>query len=253
MKKPVLIVIVTILALGTSFASAPESIVRAGNEHYLDARYEEAVLAYKSVLDSGYASAELYFNLGNAYFKSHDITMALVNYERALILDPNDEDVLHNISIARDFVVDRIEVMPEFFLRAWFRGFIRIIDVDSWALLSVLSFITALFFLLVYFLAARINLRRISFWLGVFLVIVSLSSFVFASRSRDLVMNHKRALILTPSVTIKSSPDKQSGTDLFLLHEGTLVIVEDELGEWREVVLSDGNRGWLKETDLVRL
>jgi tetratricopeptide (TPR) repeat protein len=253
MKKSIFLYMVLIYSCGMMFAADPAATLQEGNLHYTEARYEEAVAAYESIIDSGYVSAELYYNLGNAYFKSHNITMALVNYERARILDPDDEELLHNLAIAREFVVDRIEVLPEFFLRAWFRDFIRILDIDAWALLSVISFIASLGFLLLYFLAARISLRRMGFWLGIFLIIVSLSGLFIGYQSRNLVMNHNRAIILTPSVTIKSSPDEQSGTDLFLLHEGTLVTVEDELGEWREVVLTDGNRGWLRETDLVRI
>ena len=181
------------------------------------------------------------------------MTMALLNYERALILDPNDAEIIHNLSIAREFVVDRIDVLPEFFLRTWFHGFIKILDTDLWAIISIGSFIAALCLLLLYFFSPGINLRRMSFWLGVFLVIISLTCYVFAAENRKMVKHHNRALIQTPSVTIKSSPDEQSGTDLFLLHEGTSVTVEDELGDWREVVLTDGNRGWLKESDLIML
>lgn len=253
MKRAGLILLVVMLTWKAGLSIDPESLVRQGNTFYTEAQYERAVETYEAVIDSGFISSELYFNLGNAYFKSHDITMALVNYERALILDPNDKEIVHNLGIAREFVVDRIEVLPEFFLRTWFRGFVRILDTDLWAIISLASFIAALCLLIVYFFSPRLNLRKMSFWMAVFLVIVSITCFVFASENRNMAMNHNRAIIQTSSVTIKSSPDEQSGSDLFLLHEGTSVTVEDELGEWREVVLSDGNRGWLKESDLIML
>ena len=230
-----------------------QDILRAGNQHYLDGEYEMAVQAYQSIIDSGYASAELYYNLGNAYYKSHDITMALVNYERARILKPNDAEIQHNLDIAREFVVDRIEVLPEFFLRRAYAGFVKIFDADIWAVISVVVFGLALGLFLVYFFVKRLLLRKVCFWTGSLFILVAAATFLFALKQDNLVNRHNQAIILTPSVTIKSSPDEDSGTDLFLLHEGTKVTVSDELGDWREVVLSDGNSGWLKKSDLIRL
>ncbi len=228
-------------------------LLKQGNEQYLAGEYELAAETYKSIVDSGYASAELYYNLGNAYYKSHNITMALVNYERAHILDPRDEDIQHNLEVAREFVVDRIEVLPEFFLRRAYVDFVKFFDADIWAAMSLSAFILSLILFLAYFFSKGIGLRKITFWSAILFIILSLSTLMFASHQNRLITKHKQALILTPSVAIKSSPDENSGTDLFLLHEGTRVRVEDELGEWREVVLSDGNRGWLKQSDLIRL
>ncbi len=230
-----------------------DELLFEGNELYLEGKYEMAAAVYQSIVDSGYASGELYYNLGNAYYKSHHITMALYNYERAYIQNPKDKDIQHNLGVAREFVVDRIEVLPEFFLTSAYVGFVKIFDADIWAILSIISFILALTMLLVYFLSRRIGLRRMSFWSGVLLVFISLSTLLFAFHQNKMTTRHNQALVITPSVAIKSSPDENSGTDLFLLHEGTKVTVDDELGEWREVVLSDGNRGWLKESDLIRL
>ena len=249
--------LLSIFLLATGYAVAEsndlQDLLRTGNQYYLEGAYEKAVLSYQSIIDSGYASAELYYNLGNAYYKSHDITMALVQYERARILKPNDPEIQHNLDIAREFVVDRIEVLPEFFLRKAYVGFVKIFDADIWALISVLTFGVALGLFLAYFFMRTILFRKISFWAGVLFIIIAASTFLFALQQNKLVTKHNQAIILTPSVTIKSSPDAESGTDLFLLHEGTKVTISDELGDWREVVLSDGNSGWLKETDLIRL
>jgi len=230
-----------------------QDLLQTGNLYYLDGKYEMAVQSYQSIIDSGYASAELYYNLGNAYYKSHDITMALVNYERARILNPNDPEINHNLEIAREFVVDRIEVLPEFFLRRAYVDFVKIFDADIWALVSVITFGLALGLFLAYFFLNQLFIRKMSFWTGILFILFSASTFLFALQQNNLVTKHHQAIILTPSVTIKSSPDDDSGTDLFLLHEGTKVTISDELGDWREVILSDGNSGWLKETDLIRL
>jgi len=250
-------VLMIISILSTSFMVAEskdlQDLLQTGNQYYLSGKYEMAVQSYQSIIDSGYASAELYYNLGNAYYKSHDITMALVNYERARILKPNDTEINHNLEIAREFVVDRIEVLPEFFLRKAYVDFVKIFDADIWALVSIVAFGLALGLFLAYFLLNQLFIRKLSFWAGILFVVIAASTFLFAFKQNNLVTKHQQAIILTPSVTIKSSPDEDSGTELFLLHEGTKVTVSDELGDWREVVLSDGNSGWLKETDLIRL
>lgn len=250
-------VLMIISILATCFMVAEsqdlQDPLQTGNQYYLEGEYEMAVQSYQSIIDSGYASAELYYNLGNAYYKSHDITMALVNYERARILKPNDPEINHNLEIAREFVVDRIEVLPEFFLRKAYVDFVKIFDADIWALVSIVAFGLALGLFLAYFLLNQLFFRKLSFWAGILFIVIAASTFLFAVKQNNLVTKHQQAIILTPSVTIKSSPDDDSGTDLFLLHEGTKVTVSDELGDWREVVLSDGNSGWLKETDLIRL
>ena len=253
MKRIVLILLLIAAVLDPAEAGSFDTLLQRGNRHYLDGEYELAARAYQSIVDSGYTSAELYYNLGNSYYKSNNITMALVNYERAHILDPRDPEILNNLEVAREFVVDRIEVLPEFFLtRAW-KGFVKIFDADIWAILSIASFLVSLLLFLGYFFTRRPQLRRVSFWTASVILFISISTLVFAAQQDKYINRHREAIIRTPSVTIKSSPDEDSGTDLFLLHEGTKVRVEDELGDWREVVLSDGNRGWLKEADLIRL
>ncbi|MFC2098430.1 tetratricopeptide repeat protein [Bacteroidota bacterium] len=247
--------IILILLIPALHAEAKDfqDLLKQGNQHYLDGEYELAVKTYKSIVDSGYASAELYYNLGNAHYKSHNITMALVNYERAYILNPKDKDILNNLEVAREFVVDRIDVLPEFFLKRAWVAFVKTFDADIWAIVSLAIFILSLALFLVYFFSKQMEVRRMFFWLGIMLIFLSLSTLLFAAQQNRFVTKHNQAIILTPSVAIKSSPDENSGTDLFLLHEGTKVTIADELGDWREVVLSDGNRGWLKENDLIRL
>ena len=253
MKRLVLILIMLPVFIAHADASGFDTILQRGNQHYLDGEYELAARAYQSIVDSGYTSAELYYNLGNSYYKTNNITLALVNYERAYILDPRDPEILNNLEVAREFVVDRIEVLPEFFLtRAW-KGFVKIFDADIWAVISIISFLISLSLFLSYFFTRKLQLRRLSFWIAAVFLFLSVSTLVFAAQQERYVNHHHQAIIRTPSVTIKSSPDESSGTDLFLLHEGTKVRIEDELGDWREVVLSDGNRGWLKESDLIRL
>ncbi len=242
-----------ILFAGFFYISYAESLIdtiAAGNKYYAEGEYEKAIEKYKSVLDSGYHSSELYFNLGNAYYKTHNITMALVNYERARIISPRDEEIAHNLEMVRTLVVDQIDVLGEFFLRKWYRGMISIFRSDSWAIISIFAFILALVLFLAYLFSKRITVRKISFWLAVILISGSLFTFLFSYNKYKIDKSHNAAIILSPSVTVKSSPD-ESGTDLFQLHEGTKVMIDDQLGDWREIRLSDGNRGWIRLQDIV--
>jgi tetratricopeptide (TPR) repeat protein len=193
MYRPTLIMILLFLFQIASEAKDFQDILKEGNRQYLDGQYELAVRTYQSIVDSGYASAELYYNLGNACYKSHDITMALVNYERAHILKPKDKDIQHNLEVAREFVTDRIEVLPEFFLKRAYVGFVKTFDADIWAFMSLSTFILALSLLLIYFFSKRIGLRKLAFWTGILLVLVSLSTMLFAYQQNRFTTRHNQA------------------------------------------------------------
>jgi len=249
-RKAFFILLTCIFLPATVFAADLSSLVKKGNEFYSGNEFEKAIELYEAVIDSGYASAELYFNLGNAYFKTHRITLALLNYERASIIDPQDKDIQHNLQLARTFVTDKIDAIPGFILRQWMESIIRLVRSDTWAMISIVSFILTLLFLLVYLFSRRLMLRKLSFWLAVLLIIISSVNFTFAWQRKKIDTRHHTALIQVPSVTVKSSPD-DSGTDIFQLHEGTKVTVVDSLSEWREIKIADGNQGWVRTSELI--
>lgn len=252
MKRLSGIVIILFLILQSAFAQDLYKLITDGNNDYVNGDFESAIEKYHAVLDSGYQSPELFYNLGNAYFKSHKLTMALVEYERAILLDPNDEEIKYNLALARQYVVDEIDVLPELLLKKWYKTFITILTIDQWAFISLGAFILSLGLLLIYLFIRNMNLRKLSFWLSVALIVISVTTYVFAYHQKKNVYDNDWAIILSPSVTIKGSPDN-SGTDLFQLHEGTKVKIIDQLGDWREIKLSDGNVGWLRSEDLIKL
>jgi tetratricopeptide (TPR) repeat protein len=251
MKKTATLVILIICTI-TASAQNIYDLVEKGNLHFMSGEYEMAIKEYQAVVDSGYESAELYYNLGNAYYKSNKFTLALVNYERACLLSPDDEEILHNLEMARQLAVDKIEKLPEILPRVWYRRFTGLRKTDQWAFISMITFPLSLLFFLGYFFVRRIGLRKTAFWLALVIMFISLSTFIFSYNQKKLVYDNTYAIIISPSVTIKSSPD-DSGTELFQLHEGTKVEIIDQLGEWKEIKLSDGNVGWLRMSDLIRL
>jgi tetratricopeptide (TPR) repeat protein len=250
--KKILFILIFIICIVPVPAQKIYDQVEKGNSHFMNGEYELAIKEYEAVIDSGYESAELYYNLGNAYYKSNKFTSALVNYERANLLDPGDEEILHNLEMARQFVVDEIDKLPEFLPKIWYRRFVSLLKTNQWAYISMITFPLSLLFFLLYLFLRRIRMRKISFWLAIVIMIISLSSLLFSYHQKKMVYDHAYAIIMTPSVTILSSPD-DSGTELFQLHEGTKVEIIDQLGEWKEIKLSDGNVGWMRTNDLVRL
>jgi tetratricopeptide (TPR) repeat protein len=222
---------------------------RKGAELYSSGHYDEALALWIEVFNNGYRSAELEYNIGNAYFKLNNLPGAILFFERAHLLKPADEDINYNLEISRTLVVDRFEEIPELFFVRWYNFIALLNSANNWAGISIATFIRCLIFLSIYFYSSKYRLKVMGFWLAVLLFIISASSLAFSSGNKSLIFDSHRAIIFSPLVNGKSSPDS-SGTDLFVLHEGTKVSVEDEVGEWFEIRLSDGNKGWIPANSL---
>ena len=207
-------------------AAAPldtEKIWNDANTAYVNADYPAATEGYERLLGEGYESAQLYLNLGNAYFKRGMNGRAILNYRKALRLAPGDEDIRYNLSIAEARTQDRIESVPVFFVKRWIVSLGRSVGSNTWAVLSLVFFALMLFCTGVYLLLRRVSFQKAGFCGA----LVSLLLFVVSA------------------APVKSSPDASS-TDIFVLHEGTKVGVRNSLGDWREIVIADGNKGWIQ-------
>ncbi|MBE3086790.1 MAG: tetratricopeptide repeat protein [Bacteroidetes bacterium] len=220
-----------------------------GVTYFTSGSYKEALQIWTDIYNTGYRSAGLNYNIGNAYFKLNNIPDAILYYERAYLLNPADEDINYNLQIARTFIVDRFQEIPELFFVRWYNVVSLFLSTNSWAKISIGSFILCLLLLSLYIYSSRYRHKIIGFWLAVFFFVLTLSSFAFTVRNKSLVYDSHKAIISSPLVSGKSSPDN-SGTDLFVLHEGTRVSIEDEVGEWFEIMLSDGNKGWVPVNSL---
>jgi len=221
-----------------------------GAEYYTAGDYEAALSEWNDLYNTGYRSATLNYNIGNAYFKLNNIPSAILFYERARLLKPGDSNINYNLQIARSLVVDKFEEIPELFFVRWYNFVALMFHTNTWAVISLVTFLFFLVLLSLYIYSSAYRLKVTSFWLAVLLLFISLSSLTFAIRNRDLVYESRNAVIFAPSVNGKSSPDN-SGTDLFVLHEGSKVAIEDKVGEWYEIRLSDGNKGWVPAESLT--
>lgn len=223
---------------------------KTGVDYYTASNYQEALNEWLEIYDTGYRSPALNYNIGNAYFKLNNIPGAILFYERALLLKPADNNINYNLQIARSLVVDKFEEIPVLFFVRWFDFLALLLPTNSWALASIICFILFLVLLSVYIYSSRYRIKVIGFWTAVLFLIISGSSLAFTVRNRSLVYDSHKAVIFAPSVNGKSSPDN-SGTDLFVLHEGSKVSIEDMVGEWYEIKLSDGNKGWVPANSLT--
>ena len=219
---------------------------------YVRGQYQQAIKDYEALLKQG-ASADLYYNLGNAYYRTENITQALLNYERALLLSPGDRDIRFNLQIARSKTIDRIEPESEMFFVTWYRSLVNLMSVDGWARTALVALALTIVLLLVYLFSDRLWLRKVGFFGGVALLVLFALSNLFAWQQKQELVFRKGAIVVAPAVTVKSTP-AHNGTDLFILHEGTKVTITDgSMQEWKEIRLADGKEGWIesKQIELI--
>jgi len=247
-----LFVIFLFLLPGLTFAVDPEITIAKANKAYADGFYANAAELYKSIITAGYESVDLYYNLGNACYKQNDFTSSILYYEKALKLDPGNEDVNFNLKIANTKITDKIEPIPELFYKRWYKKMIESFSVDKWSKFGLAFLCLGLVAGLFYIVSRNLLIRKAGFWLGIFFVFVSLFSFLFAWQSYDDIMHRKEAIIFTPTVTIKSSPDEKS-IDLFVLHEGAKVELIDNIGTWYEIRIANGSVGWLIASSVEKI
>lgn len=228
---------------------SPEDRFSRGATYFSAGDYSQALEEWTGLYSAGYRSAELEYNIGNAYFKLNNTPGAILFFERAHLRKPADEDINYNLQIARTLVVDRLDEIPELFFVKWYDFMSLLLSSNSWAAISLVQFVLCLIFLSVYFYSSKYKLKVAGFWLAITALVFSLASLAFTIRNNDLLYESNKAIIFSPVVNGKSSPD-DSGTDLFVIHEGLKVTVEDEVGEWREIRLPDGNKGWVPSNSL---
>ncbi len=212
---------------------------------YINNDYAGAVEMYEAILTNEGESSDIYYNLGNSYYKMDNIAKAILNYERALLLNPGDGDIRFNLELAQSKAVDKVVPISEMFFVTWIKSLANMMSEKGWAKLGIATFIMMLLALALYFFGKKIALKKIGFISAICLLLVCVLSNVFASSQKEKVLEHGTAIIMAPSVTVKSTPN-ETGTDLFILHEGRKVMIKDNaMKEWKEIQLEDGNAGWV--------
>lgn len=221
-----------------------------GNALYQKEQYSAAATAYESVLQSGKHSAELYFNLANAYYKQNKVAPAIYNYEKALTLAPNDSEIQNNLKFAQKMTIDEIKEVPKVGFSKLLRDFTGSFHYDGWAWISVSLAVAFLLFFIGYYFSQTTLSKRI-FFIGMFVLVfaigISMLSAIF-EKSHD--ENERPAIVFAEMADVKSEP-RISASDVFVLHEGTKVMVQEKTSSWTKIELLDGSNGWI-ESDAIK-
>lgn len=239
-------------AAETECGCDPDALWERANTAYINNDFRTAIALYGRIAGEGLQSGELYYNLGNAWFKEGRLGRAILYYRRALMLDPGSEDARYNLRVAERMTKDRIEAVPEFFLTEWLRSCRALLSGTAWAVCSLAALAGLLAAVLLFLLSRRLVWRKTGFYAACAMLLLAFAAFCFAAADRRERLRDAAAVVLAESVAVKSSPDP-AATDLFILHEGTTVEVSDRLGAWCEVTIADGKRGWMEQAKLERV
>ena len=231
-------------------ASYPDSLWKAGVEAYTDGNYAQALQNWEDVRATGLMSRELYYNLGNAYFKNGELAPSILWYERALRLDPSDADVRTNLEFARALTQDRIDEVPEIFFEQWGRKLCYLLPSNTWAVLSLLLFAATVALVLLFLLGRTAAQRKTGFFTAIACLLLMLLSWDFAQWQKKEAERQDQAIVMRPVSSVKSSPSKGSAKDLFILHEGTKVKVLDNVSGYSQIEIADGRQGWIPSGEI---
>jgi len=231
------------------FAINPDSLVVTANNAYNQGLYDSALATYNEVVNAGIESGELYYNMGNAHYKNNDVASAILYFEKAKKLLPNDDDIQYNLSIANSMIVDKIEKVPELFYHQWWNTIYNTMGANAWAIFALVAFSFLIVSVGLFILSKKRENRKLSFYIGVLFLVITIVSFALASQKYFLNIDHKEAIVFTPSITVKSSPTLNS-VDLFVIHDGTKVKIIDSIDNWVEIKIQNGSTGWLPKKSL---
>lgn len=233
----------------------------SGSESEAEAAYKqnnftESIKLYESEIGKNKQvkkeSPELYYNLGNAYFRDNQIAKAILNYERALLLDPSDSDIRHNLRFAKTRIEDKIDSADSFIINQWIRGIQNFYSANTWAIIGIVLFIALIIAIGSYMISTQITIRKISFYSGIVLLSLMIFANIFAFKQKNKVVNRSTGIVMSASVSIYTSPDAHS-QELFRLHEGSKVRIKREEGNWFEIVIANGSVGWLQKKNIEKI
>ena len=235
-----------ILILFISFCgfSQNETLFEQGNKAYNEGAYEVAAKNYLQIVDGGEHSAELYYNLGNVYYKLNEIAPSIYYYEKALLLNPGDADIKNNLAYAKNMTLDAIEVMPETGLAKIYNSATSYFSFEQWAYVSVALMLLFVFCYLLYYFLRYATYKRIAFVSGIVFLFLAFATITITYSKYNIFSSDQPAIVFDKEVVVKSEPNDTSA-ETFRLHEGTKVLILDELGEWKKIKIADGKTGWL--------
>ena len=243
--KKILYLLILIAHFG--WANNPQNPFETANQLYQAGKYDQAVKLYEEASENhNLESAELYFNLGNCYYKLHKVALAIFNYEKAKQLNTTDSEIQTNLEFARKMAIDDIKIIPKVGFGKILLDFTSSYHFDTWAWISVIQAVVFLFFFIGYYFSGTSFRKRI-FFIGMFIVSLSILVSIFSAYyERNRLQNEKPAIVFSEIISVKSEP-KKSSQDAFVLHEGTKVFIIDSVANWKKIQLTDETTGWIQE------
>lgn len=241
---------VALFAAMCSLAQPARAVTKQnGDDAYAKGNYQQAIADYQTLLKDG-ESAAVYYNLGNAYYRSDNLPQALLAYERAALLDPSDRAVRFNLDFVRSKTIDKVANANDTFFTVAYRSVADLTDLGGWTALSVVAFVAALVLALAYLFGTAMWLRKTGFYGALAGLLLFAVSTLFAWQQHTRLTDRDGAIVTAPVVNVKKTP-ADSGSDAFVIHEGTRVTITDStMREWRAVKLSDGREGWMKKSQM---
>ncbi len=232
--------------------AAGDSLFTEANLHYQEGNYEQALQAYQQINQEGLESADLYYNMGNAAFRSNSIGYAILYYEKALKMDPGHDDARHNLEFVSRYRVDAFEEVPELFIRTWIRALVSTLSERNWSLLAFLLFSLFLAGLVIYLFSRRLALKKAGFFAALLALLLFAVAFSSALSRHHHIVRPGEGIVTVPTVVVRSSPS-ETGTELFVLHEGTRIKVNEAVSGWQNIRVVDGREGWIAVTDFENI
>jgi len=228
----------------------PGSIAEEAQKEYEEGNFRKAIELLETEIiaqkEKGKVSAQLYYNLGNAYFRVNEFPEAILNYERALLYDPGDRDIRHNIEYANTKIEDKILTADNFFLQIWLDGIQNLLPSNNWAVMSIVFFLLFMVCLFLFFFSSRLQIKKGGFYIGIVLFFLLIFTNLFAVNQKCKIENRDTAIVMAGSAPVVSSPTSTS-KELFILHAGTKVVINKSDGSWYEIEIADGSVGWVQK------
>ena len=233
-------------------ADGARTLFEQANDAYEKEDYDSTISLLDSLLSVGLESPELYYNLGNAWFKKSEMPKAILFYEKAKKLDPSNVDINYNLELANTKIADRIEPIPEFFLKKWWRSTLLFLNESQWMFVNVISYSILMVFVIIFFISKSKSIKQSSFFIGMILLTISLITGLMGYQSNQIIHTHNTAIVFTPTINVKSSPNENANT-IFVIHQGTKVELVDQLKSWYRIKLANGSVGWMKDIDFEKI
>jgi tetratricopeptide (TPR) repeat protein len=236
----------------SSYQPQNMQLFETANNYYNQGEFELAIDNYESIINNGEHSAEVYFNLGNAYYKSNNIASSIYFYEKALKLKPNDSEISNNLRFAQNMTIDEIAETPQVGFGRIYNNLVNTFSFDNWAKVAVVGGFMCVILFLLYYFSINTNFKRITF-IGSFIgVVVAVFSLFMAFQKQNFDSSFNEAIIFAKAIDIKSEPNSDS-SNLFRLHEGTKVKIIDNLLGWNQIEIADGQKGWIPSESIKQL